>query len=77
VTSRARNASMGVGPESVSSATRADFERAGFPVHSTPGQGKKNPDLDHHTVELPDPVTPEDAERFNRVLNRTGPPHEH
>lgn len=70
VTSRARNESMGVGSEAVSSATKQDFENAGFRVHSTPGQGKKNPDLDHHTVELPDPVTPADADRFNKVLGR-------
>lgn len=72
VTSRARNHSMGVGPEAVSFASRQAFESAGFPVHYTPGQGKRSPDLDHHTVELPDPVTPAAAERFNRILGRKG-----
>ena len=70
VTSRERNASLGVPPDAVSTATRQQFEDAGFPVHYTPGQGRRNPDVTHHTVELPSPVTPEAADRFNRVLGR-------
>jgi len=70
VTSRGRNESMGIPPEQVSAATREQFEKAGFPVHYTPGQGRKG-DTTHHTVQLPNPVTPADADRFNATLGRT------
>jgi RHS repeat-associated protein len=67
VTTRGRNEELGVPPSAVSSATRSELEAAGFPVHSTPTARDPN----HHTVELPNPVTPEDADRFNQALGRT------
>lgn len=48
-----------------SGAARADVE-AKFPVHETPTRA----DPFHRTVELPKPVTPEVADRFNRVFGR-------
>jgi RHS repeat-associated protein len=66
------------GRPGTASATRTAFENAGFPVHHTPTQpirgrggaitGYGNPG--HHTVELPHPVTPQVADRFNAVLRR-------
>ncbi|MGO1070755.1 RHS repeat domain-containing protein [Lysobacter sp. CA199] len=49
-----------------SSATCGQLEAAGFKVHDTPVRGDKN----HKTIEMPKPVTKEDAKRFNRVLGR-------
>jgi hypothetical protein len=46
--------------------SRVAFEEAGFPVRYTPTRN----DSDHHTVELPDPVTDEVAARFNAILRR-------
>jgi hypothetical protein len=43
-------------------ATAAACEAAGFKVHKTGG------DPNHHTVELPKPVTPEVARKFNDVF---------
>ena len=45
-------------------ATRTDVESAGFPVHDTPTRN----DPGHVTVELPKPVTTEDAASFNEVF---------
>lgn len=53
-------------PADASPATRQAFEDAGFPVHHTPTRNDPN----HHTVELPKPVTPDAARRFNEVLGR-------
>lgn len=47
-------------------ATRRAFGQAGFEVRFTPTKR----DSDHHTVQLPKPVTEEVATRFNRVLGR-------
>ena len=47
-------------------ASRADLEANGFKVTDTPT--KNNPD--HVTVELPDPVTKDDAARFNSCFGR-------
>lgn len=66
VTSPERNRAIGVPESEASSATRQQLENAGFPVHSTP---TKN-DPAHHTVQMPDPVTPADADRFNAALGR-------
>lgn len=46
-------------------AARADVESV-FPVHDTPTRR----DPLHRTVELPQPVTPEVAEQFNRLFRR-------
>jgi hypothetical protein len=46
-------------------ATRADVESA-FTVHDTPTRR----DPLHRTVELPQPVTPEVADQFNRLFGR-------
>jgi hypothetical protein len=46
-------------------ATRSDVE-AHFPVHNTPSRR----DPGHRTVELPQPVTPEVADLFNRLFGR-------
>lgn len=67
VTTPESNARLSRNPADASSATRREFEEAGFPVHHTPTARDPN----HHTVELPDPVTPEDARRFNEILGRT------
>ena len=48
------------------SAPRAVVQTA-FPVHDTPSRR----DPLHRTVELPVPVTPEVAERFNRLFGRS------
>lgn len=49
-----------------SSATCGELEAAGFKVHDTPTRADPN----HVTIELPKPVTSEDAQRFNGVLGR-------
>jgi RHS repeat-associated protein len=67
VTTPAANARLSRNPEDASTATRAAFENAGFPVRHTPTRA----DPTHHTVQLPSPVTPADADRFNDVLGRT------
>ena len=53
-------------PTDAAGATRKDFEDAGFEVRYTPTVN----DSDHHTIILPNPVTPEVATRFNDVLRR-------
>lgn len=67
VTTPESNARLSRDPTSASTATRREFEEAGLPVHHTPTARDPN----HHTVELPDPVTPEAAQRFNEILGRT------
>jgi hypothetical protein len=47
-------------------ARRGEIERAGFRVHETPIFG-----AGHVTIELPDPVTPADAVRFNALFGRS------
>lgn len=47
-------------------ANRSDVE-ARFPVHDTPSRR----DPLHRTVELPQPVTSEVAEQFNRLFGRS------
>lgn len=54
-------------PTDACQATRGAFEKAGFEVRYTP----TSTDNDHHTVQLPKPVTPEVARRFNIVLGRS------
>ena len=51
------------GPASM--ADRGEIERV-FPVHETPTRA----DLWHRTVELPNPVTQDTADRFNRLFGR-------
>lgn len=58
VTARNTNAPAG-------HANRSDVEQH-FPVHNTPTRR----DRLHRTVELPQPVTPEVAELFNRLFGR-------
>ncbi|AWM41117.1 hypothetical protein GobsT_02750 [Gemmata obscuriglobus] len=59
VTARDTNAPAGVAP-------RSEVEKH-FPVHNTPSRR----DPQHRTVELPKPVTPEVADRFNRLFGRS------
>lgn len=47
-------------------AKRGDFEKAGFEARYTPTKNDPN----HHTIQLPNPVTPADEKRFNDVLKR-------
>lgn len=54
-----------LGPDS-SVATRENLEANGFPVHDT---GTTN-NPDHVTIEMPDPVTKDDAARFNACFGR-------
>jgi hypothetical protein len=49
-----------------SSASCSDLENAGFKVHDTPTRRDPN----HVTIELPKPVTKDDAKLFNEVLGR-------
>jgi hypothetical protein len=46
---------------------RLALERAGFDIRYTPTSN----DVDHHTVQLPDPVTEQVAIRFNLALGRS------
>lgn len=66
VTSFESNRLLARDPHDASRALRKDFEEAGFFVRYTPG--KK--DHDHHTIQLPKPVTEEVAARFNTILGR-------
>jgi hypothetical protein len=58
VTARSTNAPAGVAP-------RSEVEKH-FRVHNTPSRR----DPLHRTVELPQPVTPEVADLFNRLFGR-------
>lgn len=49
-----------------SAATCADLEKAGFRVHKT----RTRNDANHVTIELPKPVTKQDADRFNYAFGR-------
>ncbi|MEM7348726.1 MAG: hypothetical protein AAF485_31230, partial [Chloroflexota bacterium] len=49
-----------------SSASCSDLEAAGFKVHQTPTRRDPN----HVTIELPKPVTKDDAKRFNDAFGR-------
>jgi hypothetical protein len=66
VTSPEANARLAIDPDDASRATRLEVENAGFEVRHTPTAR----DPDHHTVQLPKPVTEEVAARFNAVLGR-------
>jgi hypothetical protein len=70
VTTPDSNARLARDPEDASTAARKALEDAGFPVHHTPT--KRDPK--HHTAQLPKPVMPEDARRFNEVFGRTRGP---
>ena len=67
VTSPPANQHLARDPDDASSATRQAFEDEGFQVRHTPTRK----DSDHHTVQLPEPVTDEVATRFNTILGRT------
>src|SRR5262245_5261178 len=54
-------------PSDAAQATRRAIEEAGFEVRYTP----TNNDTDHHSVQVPKPVTPAVATRFNTVLGRS------
>ena len=66
VTSPESNARLARDPADAVSATRRAFEDAGFEVRYTP----TGSDTNHHTDQLPTPVTQEVADRFNGVLGR-------
>jgi len=67
VTSLESNERLSRNPADSSSARKQAFLAAGFSVHPTPTRR----DPDHHTVELPKPVTEEIARKFNQVLSRS------
>jgi hypothetical protein len=66
VSSPEANQRLARDPSDAVQATRRVFEEAGFEVRYTPTRS----DPDHHTVQLPKPVTEEAATRFNTVLGR-------
>jgi hypothetical protein len=66
ITSPNANDQLARDPEDCVTATRRALEEAGFEVRYTP---TKN-DADHHTVQLPKPVTDESAIAFNTVFGR-------
>jgi hypothetical protein len=66
LTSPQANQKLAHDPSDAVQATRRAFEEAGFAVRYTPTRR----DTDHHTVQLPKPVTEEIATRFNTVLGR-------
>ena len=68
VTSPEANQKFARDPNDAVMATRKAFEEAGFEVRYTPTKT----DTDHHTVQLPKPVTRVVATLFNTVLGRTG-----
>jgi hypothetical protein len=70
VTTPDANNRLANNPSDSSTATRKQIEGAGFPVVHTPTRR----DPDHHTVVLPKPVTPADAQRFNEVFGRSKRP---
>jgi hypothetical protein len=67
VTSPDANQRLARDPADAVRATRRAFEAAGFAVRYTPTRA----DTDHHTVDIPKPVTGDVAARFNAVLGRT------
>lgn len=66
VSSMKSNEKLANDPTDFSAATRAAFVAAGFPVRYTPTKS----DCDHHTVQLPKPLSVEDVKKFNQVLGR-------
>jgi hypothetical protein len=66
VTSPDANSRLARDPADAVHATRKAFEDAGFEVRPTPTRS----DADHHTIQLPKPVTEEIAKLFNTVLGR-------
>jgi hypothetical protein len=66
VTTPAANARLARDPSDAVCAARRALEEAGFEVRYTPTKT----DTDHHTVQLPKPVTAEVADLFNRVFGR-------
>lgn len=66
VTSPEANQRLARDPRDAVQAARRAFEEAGFDVRYTPTVH----DAEHHTVQLPKPVTEEVAARFNAVLRR-------
>lgn len=67
VTSPEANQQLARDPNDSVQATRKAFEDAGFEVRYTP----TTHDSDHHTVQLPKPVTGDIARLFNTILGRT------
>jgi hypothetical protein len=67
VSSPESNNQLARDPSDAVQATRQAFEEAGFEVRYTPTIH----DDDHHTIQLPKPVTEEVATRFNQILGRT------
>jgi hypothetical protein len=67
VTTPEANQRLARDPKDASAATRQALKEAGFEVRYTPTRN----DTDHHTVQLPKPVTDEAGERFNAVFGRT------
>jgi len=66
VTTPASNNRLSRNPSDSLAARRKDFEAAGFSIRYTPTSKDNN----HHTVQLPKPVTSTDAKRFNELLGR-------
>ena len=66
VTSEKSNQKLSKDPLDISVATRAAFESVGFQLRYTP---TKN-DCDHHTVQLPQPLTDTEVQKFNKALGR-------
>ncbi len=67
VTSPEANRRLARDPSDAVQATRRAFEDAGFEVRYTP----TDTDLDHHSLQLPKPVTEATATLFNTILGRT------
>lgn len=67
VTTPEANARLATDPTDAVHATRQALEDAGFVVRHTPTRA----DSDHHTVQLPKPVTEDVADLFNNVFGRT------
>ncbi|MFG1919573.1 DUF6531 domain-containing protein, partial [Micromonospora sp. NPDC048898] len=67
VTTPQSNLRLSANPDDAMTATRQQIEDAGFNVHPTPTRN----DPDHHTLELPKPVTSDVARAFNQLFGRT------
>jgi hypothetical protein len=67
LTSPQANQRLARDPRDAVQATRRAFEEAGWEVRYTPTRN----DPDHHTVQLPKPVTDEVAVLFNTLLGRS------
>jgi hypothetical protein len=67
VTSSEANRNLARDPADAVQASRKAFEEAGFEIRYTPTRH----DTDHHTVQLPKPVTETVATLFNTLLGRT------